>query len=193
MADTRGVGDDKRGTGIAFSLTDGLYGLVIVCAHSDLCYIHIAIAHGHACQVFLAGALSAGRKFCSGAGRGRLGGLTACIGINLRIKYQDIDILTAGKNVIQSAEADIIGPSVASENPLGLLGEAVFFLQDPGAPLHNFLGTATCCHSAQRCSQGIGCCCIFGSVPEGIQPFFCSLRQNLLTVRAGSAAVDFLQ
>ena len=61
---------------------------------------------------------------------GSLGSLSAGVGVNLGIEYHDVDILTGSENVIQSAEADIVSPAVAAEDPDGLLGEVVLLCQD---------------------------------------------------------------
>ena len=58
-----------------------------------------------------------------------LGSLSACVGVNLGIEYHDVDILAACKYMVNTAESDIVCPSVTTEDPLGLLsqGKSLFF------------------------------------------------------------------
>ena len=58
------------------------------------------------------------------------GGLSACVGVNLGIEYHYVDIFSAGKYVVNTAESDIVSPSVTTEDPLGFLSEEVFVLND---------------------------------------------------------------
>ena len=78
------------------------------------------------------------------AGSG-LGGLSAGVGVHLGVDDDDVahfnafiqrcsqpsaDILAAGQHVVETAEADIIAPTVAAEDPLALLDEAVTELEE---------------------------------------------------------------
>ena len=56
-------------------------------------------------------------------GRCGLGSLSACVGVNLGIEYHDVDILAASKYMVNTAESDIVCPSVTTEDPLGFLAE----------------------------------------------------------------------
>ena len=50
--------------------------------------------------------------------------LSAGVGVHLGVD-DDVDILAAGQHVVEAAESDIIAPTVAAEDPLALLDEAV--------------------------------------------------------------------
>ena len=63
-----------------------------------------------------------------------LGSLSACVGVNLGIKYHDVDILAACKYMVNTAESDIVCPSVTTEDPLGLLAKVILVLQDISEP-----------------------------------------------------------
>ena len=74
--------------------------------------------------------LSGGRKLCDLSKLRSLGGLAACVGIDLSVEYHDVHILAGGDDMVKSAEADIICPAVAAEDPDGLLREVILFRKD---------------------------------------------------------------
>ena len=117
MVDARRIGDDDRRSVIGFSFGDGLEGLGLVGAHGDLGDIDIAVAHGHHAEVLLLDRLAAGGKLGDSAGRGRLGGLAAGVGIDLGVEDQDVDVFAGSEDVVQSAVTDVIGPAVAADDP----------------------------------------------------------------------------
>ena len=121
MVDTGRVSDDKRRSRICLRLGNSLNGLYHICTHCDVCYINIAVGHCNSGKILLLGLLTAGSKLCHSTGRSRLGRLSACVGVYLSIEYHNIDIFSGSKNMIQSAESDIICPTVTTENPLALL------------------------------------------------------------------------
>ncbi len=59
------------------------------------------------------------------AERRRFRSLTAGVGVALGIKHQDIDVLGQAHHMIQTAEADIVGPAVAANQPDRLLDQRV--------------------------------------------------------------------
>ena len=130
MVDARAVRDDQGRAVVSFRFRQRLHQLILVRAHGNLRHIHVAIADGHHAQVFLLGTLAAGSKLRNGSGRGRLGGLTAGVGVHFRIQNQDIYILAAGQHMVQSAVADIIGPAVAAEDPVAAFNKELFQVKD---------------------------------------------------------------
>ena len=48
-----------------------------------------------------------------------LGILSARIRVALRVEHQDVDVLPRGQHVVQAAEADVVGPAVAADDPMG--------------------------------------------------------------------------
>ena len=132
MLDARAVADDDGRAVVCLCLADGLKGLRRVCTHCNLCNIHIAVAHCHQAEILLLGLLAACEEFRNSAGRSRLGGLAAGVGVNLGIQHEDVDVLAGSEDVIQAAVADIVGPAVAAERPDALLGQELLILADEG-------------------------------------------------------------
>ena len=87
--------------------------------------VHIAVAHCNHAQVFFAVHLTGRGEFGYRADRSRLGHLTAGIRVNFRIEHQNIDIASGSDRVIQPAEADIVCPAVAADNPVRTLEKMI--------------------------------------------------------------------
>ena len=92
--------------------------------------VYIAVAHRDLGEALLLGGLAGRRELRNRADVGRLGGLTAGVGVNLGIEYHDVYILAGSEDMIQAAEADIISPAVAAEDPDGLLGQVFLMRND---------------------------------------------------------------
>ena len=125
VVDAGGVADDERRAVIGLGLLDDIEVLGLAGAHSDLRHIDVAVALGNHTEVFLADLLTRGGELGDSAGRGGLGALSAGVGVHLGVDNDDVDILAAGQDVVQTAESDVIAPAVAAEDPLALLDEAV--------------------------------------------------------------------
>ena len=110
---------------IAFRLGKGLNALIVVSAHSHLGNVYIAIAHSDAGQILFLGSLTGSSELSDGTNRSSLGGLSAGVGVNLGVEHQNVHVLTGSDDVIQTAEADIISPAVAAEDPHGFLRQEV--------------------------------------------------------------------
>ncbi len=130
MVDTRSVSDDQGRSRICLCLSDCLYGLSHISTHGDLCYIYITIGHCDACKVFLLGLFTTSCELSDRTGLGSLGSLSTGVGVNLGIEYHDVDVFAGSKNMVNAAESDIVSPSVTTEDPLGLLSQEVFILND---------------------------------------------------------------
>ena len=154
MVDTRSVSDDQGRSRICLCLCDGLHTLIEVRTHGNLRHIYITVAHGDGSQVFLLGVFTAGCELSDRSGRSCLGGLSAGVGVNLGIEYHDVDILAGSQHMVHAAESDIICPSVAAEDPLGLLSEEFLVFQDR----LRFVASACLqsCHQLVRC-RAVGC------------------------------------
>ena len=124
----------RDGTGIGLSLLNGLEGLSGVGAHSHLSHIDVAVAHGDLSQRLLLGLLTGSGELSHLADVGGLGSLSAGVGVDLGIEDEDVDVLAGSQNVIHAAEADIVGPAVAAEDPDGLLLQIFLVLQDVSEP-----------------------------------------------------------
>ena len=115
---------------IGLGLGNGLEGLSLVGAHCDLRDVDVAIGHGDLGKALLLGLLTGSRELSDLTDVGSLGGLSAGVGVDLGIEDEDVDILVLGKDMVHAAEADIVGPAVAAEDPDGLLAEVILLAQD---------------------------------------------------------------
>ena len=123
MVNTRSISQNQGRTRISLCLCDCLNGLSIISTHGNLSYIYIAVGHCNACKVFLLGLFTASCELSNCTGLCGLGILTAGVGVNLGIEYHNVDILARCQNVVYAAEADIVSPSVTTEDPLRLLSQ----------------------------------------------------------------------
>ena len=126
----RRVGDDHTRTVIVLCFADCLDQLIVIRSHSHLCNIDLAVCHEHAAEILLRLLLAGCRELCDRTDRSSLGRLTACVGIDLCIHDQDVDVLAAGDHVIQTAESDIIRPAVAAVHPESLLDQLVLIAKN---------------------------------------------------------------
>ncbi len=55
----------------------------------------------------------------------RLRRLSAGVGVDLGIEHQQVDVASAGEDVIEAAVADVVGPAVAADDPDTLLHQHV--------------------------------------------------------------------
>ena len=86
--------------------------------------------HEDCAKIFLCNLLAACGELGNGSGGRGLGGLSAGVGIDLGIENQQVDIPVLGQDVVDAAEADVIGPAVAADGPDGLLGQIRLVFQD---------------------------------------------------------------
>ncbi|MNZ71755.1 hypothetical protein D3C78_901210 [compost metagenome] len=85
----------------------------------------MAVHHHAYTQIFARFAFAVFAKFGHCAQRRCFGRLSARIGITLRIKHQDIDVFAQTQNMIQTTEADIVGPAVTANQPDRFLHQRV--------------------------------------------------------------------
>ena len=102
-----------------------LDGVHVAGAHRDLGDVDAAVAHGDQGEVLLADRLAAGRELRDRAARSGLGGLAAGVRVDLGVEDQDVDVAAGGDHVIEAAEADVVGPAVAADDPDALLDQRV--------------------------------------------------------------------
>lgn len=82
--------------------------------------VHMAIQHCHHPQVLLVDALPPGGHLGHGPDRGALAGLPAGVGVHLVVHHEDVDVAVAlGQHVVQSTEADVVGPAVVGRRLSG--------------------------------------------------------------------------
>ena len=90
----------------------------MVSTHSDLSDIDVAVGGGNHAEVLLADALTLGSKLSNSTERCSLRGLATGVGVNLSIEHEDVDVLTAGDDVVETAVADVVRGTVATDDPL---------------------------------------------------------------------------
>src|SRR5699024_5920501 len=114
---------------------------------------------------------------------GCLGSLSTSVGVNFGIEYHNVYVLAGSQNMVQTAEADIVCPTVATENPDGLLGQ-VFLLSQ------NFLAqaTASSCTLFKFCNQSLGSLCVCSAVFLGLH----ELSDSILGFSRGVLALSHL-
>src|SRR5699024_8308002 len=92
------ITDDEGRAVIALSLSNGLDGLVLVCAHRNLCHINVAIAHSDLSQALLADGFTSRSKLSNLTDLAGLGSLTGGVGVNLSIEYHHVDVFAGSQN-----------------------------------------------------------------------------------------------
>ena len=125
-----GVTDDEGWSWISLCLSNCLESLLEVCAHGNLSNIDVTIGHCNLSKVLLLDVLTSCCELCNLAKTGSLGRLTTSVGVNLSIEDKDVDVLAGSKNVVKATEADVVCPTVATEDPEGLLGEEALVSKD---------------------------------------------------------------
>ena len=109
---------------------DGLESLSRVGAHGNLRHVDVTIAHSDLGQRLLLGHLAGSGELSNLAQVRSLGGLTASVGVDLGVEDEDVDVVARSQDVVQTTEADVVGPTVATEDPEGLLGEVSLVGED---------------------------------------------------------------
>ncbi len=117
VGDAGAVGDDQRGAAVRLRLAEGLERLERIGAHGHGGHVDVAVVDGHHAQVLLAHGLAAGGELGHGRPRGRLRRLAAGVRVDLGIEHQDVDVAARGQDVVEAAEADVVGPAVAADDP----------------------------------------------------------------------------
>ena len=72
---------------------------------------------------FLPVRLAGRRELRDRAARGGLGRLAAGVGVDLGVEDEDVDVAARREDLVQPAEADVVGPAVAADDPDALLHE----------------------------------------------------------------------
>ncbi len=164
------------GAVVSLSLADSLKSLSLVVAHGYLCAIHVAVGRGYQTEILLADALAAGGKLGDSTHRSSLRGLTAGVGVNLRVDNEHVDILAAGENVVQTAEADVVRSTVTGYDPVRTLHDIVLQIENGLADV----AAACLAQRYQLVGDGTGCHSVVGRV----KPLLCQLMDLLAARRA---------
>ena len=149
--------------------------ILITGTHGDLGNVYITIAHSDGSHIFLLSLFTACSELSDSTCWCRLRRLSACIGINLCIEYHNVDVTSTCENMVNTAESDIISPSVTTEDPLGFLSKEVFLSED------FFRFVASACFKS--CNKFICSSAVCSTYSECIQPFLtCSFNCFVRTV-----------
>ena len=119
------VGDDERRPGVRFRFEQRLHRLRHLGAHRDPRHVDVAIHAGEQAEILLAGGLARRGELGNRAERRRFRLLAAGVRIDLRVEHEDVDVAATGEHVVEAAIADVIGPTVAAQQPDALLDEVV--------------------------------------------------------------------
>ena len=123
VGDAGAVGDDERRTRPGIGLEQRLRRLEVVRAHRDLGDVDVAVRARDRAEVLLGGALAGGRELRHGAARRRLRGLAAGVRVDLGVEDEDVDVATGREDLVDAAEADVVGPAVTADDPDALADE----------------------------------------------------------------------
>ena len=126
---------------VCFCLTDCFQGLSLVGTHSDLSYVNITVSSSNQTKVFLANTLTGSSKLGDGAERSCFRSLATGVGVNLRIKYEDVDIFAGCDDVVETSVTDIVRSTVTTDNPLAALDEVILELGNGLAEFTFILGS----------------------------------------------------
>ena len=125
VRDAVAVRDHERRAGVGLGLLDGLDGLEVLRAERDPRDVDVAVAHRHQAEVLLAGLLAGDGELGGGAERRRLRLLASRVRVDLGVEHEHVDVVGQREHVVEAAEADVVGPAVAADDPDGLLDEVV--------------------------------------------------------------------
>ena len=162
------VSNDDRRAGISLGFLDGLESLDHVCAHCDLCNVDIAVGHGDLGEGLGLDLLACCRELSDLADVGCLGCLTAGVGVDLGVEYENVDVFAGSENVVNAAEADVERPAVAAEDPAALLVQEVLLLKQLCT------GAAAAVELFERSNEILGSCLVCFAAVVGLEPL-CSL------------------
>ena len=99
--------------------------LSVVGARSPLGHVDVAVGRGQHARGPSCRRLAPGGELGHRAAGRRLGGLAAGVGVDLGVQHQDVDVAPRGQHVVEAAEADVVGPAVAADDPDALADEVV--------------------------------------------------------------------
>jgi predicted NAD/FAD-binding protein len=131
VLDAVAVGDHERRPRVLLGLPECPHGVGVVAAEGDLGDVDVAVAHPDQAQVLLAGALAGRGELGHRAARGRLRGLAARVRIDLGVQHEHLHVPAGGEHVVEAAEADVVGPAVAADQPDALLDQGIREQREP--------------------------------------------------------------
>ena len=126
VGDAGAVGDDQRRPRVGLRLEERLHGLRVLGAEGDARHVDVAVVHGHqppdpSSRVLLPATGELGRR----AERRGLRLLPAGVRVDLGVEHQDVHVAAERHHVVQTAEADVVGPAVTAHEPDALAHQVV--------------------------------------------------------------------
>ena len=115
----------SEGPAIGLGLEERLGRLRHLGAERHLRDVDVAVHVRQQAQVLLADRLAGGGELGGGAERRRLRLLAAGVRVHLGVEHEHVDVAAVREHVVEPAVADVVGPSVAADEPHALLHEVV--------------------------------------------------------------------
>ena len=125
VSDAARIRDDDRRSVVRFGLLEGLDDVGVVAAQRHLRHVHRSVTDGFHGQVLAAVRLAAGSKLRHRAARRGLGGLAAGVRVDAGVENQHVHVFARTEHVIETAESDVVGPSVTAQDPHALAHKGV--------------------------------------------------------------------
>ena len=125
VLDAVAVRDDQRRAGEGLGLLERLHRLHVLGSHGHLSDVHVAVGHGDQAEVLLRARLATRGELRHRAARRRLRRLPAGVGVDLGVEHEHVDVSPGREHVVEAAEADVVGPAVAADDPDALADEVV--------------------------------------------------------------------
>ena len=138
--------------------------------------VYVTVSSSHQTEVFLAYTLTGSGKLGDSAYRGSLGRLTACVGVNLSIQYEDVDILTACDYMVETTVTDVVRGTVATDNPLAAFYQVLRQTGDSLAAVALVFGSFY--HRNNLFSQFLALVCIVHVFNPSLEYFFVFSRSS---------------
>ena len=151
VGDAGRIGDDEARPGPRLGLDQRLRGLGVVGADRDLGDVDVAVGAGDRAQVLLADALARCRELRDRAAGGGLRRLAAGVRVHLGVEHEDVDVPSGRQHVVEAAEADVVGPPVATDDPDALAHERVGDRRQLRRPRRRC--SSVSCDGVERASQ----------------------------------------
>ena len=115
---------------ISFSFCESFHELVLISTHSYLSYIYIAVGNSHHAKVFLLRAFTSSSELSDSSCRCSFRRLSACVGVNFCIEYENVYVVVSSENMVNTAVTDIVGPAVTTDDPLRTFNEELFLIEE---------------------------------------------------------------
>ena len=123
MSNAGGVSNNQRHAGPGLSLGEGLHGLNVVGSNGHLSHVHVAVAAGFGAEIFLRCGLTTRGELGDRGTWSRLRRLPASVRVHLCVEHEDVHVAARAKHMVETARTNVIGPTVAADNPHVLTNE----------------------------------------------------------------------